>query len=253
MSLSPITSPLLFPARHGFFTRIGGVSNGVFKALNCGFGSPEDPYLIRENRALIADNIGVRAKDLLTATQTHSADVVTVLSAEEIPPETNADALVSNLPDVALGVLTADCAPVLFHDPTQNIIGAAHAGWRGAVGGVLEATIEAMCAIGAARQDIRAAVGPSISQANYEVGQDFFEDFFDRDHKNSEFFINGVEGKYQFDLPRFVLHQLKAQQIGAIEWTGHCTYAEPDRFYSYRYTKHNALPSYGRMLSVIAL
>lgn len=252
MSLSPILSPQLSSTRHGFFTRLGGVSTGDFAALNCGYGSPENPGIIRQNRALIARYIGVREDHLLSVTQTHSADVFSISAPEDLTKKPPADAMVTNLPGTALGILTADCAPVLFQDHARHVIGAAHAGWRGAVGGILEASISAMCALGAKRSRIRATVGPAISQRNYEVGQEFIEAFMDTDSRYSAFFIQGKPGKYLFDLPGFVLHQLRAQGIEA-DWTGHCTYADPARFYSYRYSQHNALPGYGRMLSVIAL
>ncbi len=236
-------------APHGFFTRHGGVSTGVFASLNCGYGSPEDPELIGQNRALIAGHVGVAPAQLYSVTQTHSADVLTINSPADYALGTKADAMVSNGHGIALGVLTADCAPVLFQDAKAGVIGAAHAGWRGAIGGVLEATIEAMRALGA--RNITAAVGPCISQRNYEVGPEFFETFSDESQEYTRFFANAPQEKYLFDLPNFALHRLRAAGVVA-EWTGHCTYAAPEDFYSYRYTQHNDLPSYGRMLSVIA-
>ncbi len=249
MALKPVTSSFL-SAPHGFFTRHGGVSKGVFAALNCGYGSPEAPALIAQNRALIAGHVGVVPEQLYSVTQTHSADVLTVNTPEDYTKGTKADAMVSKGQGIALGVLTADCAPVLFQDAKAGVIGAAHAGWRGAFGGVLEATMDAMRALGAA--DITAVIGPCISQKNYEVGSEFFEIFFDENPDNSRFFTCAPQGKYLFDLPSFTLNRLR--QAGAIhaEWTGQCTYAAPETFYSYRYSQHNNLPSYGRMLSVIA-
>ncbi len=248
MTLEPITSPQL-TARHGFFTRQGGVSTGVFSTLNCGYGSPENPELIAQNRAFIARHVGVAPDRLFSVTQTHSADVLTINTPEDYVAGTKADAMVSNGKGIALGVLTADCAPVLFQDAKAGVVGAAHAGWRGAFGGVLEATIEAMGVLGA--RTITATVGPCISQKNYEVGPEFFETFFDENSNYSRFFTPAPQEKYLFDLPSFTLHRLRHAGVEA-EWTGHCTYAAPEAFYSYRYTQHHGLPSYGRMLSVIA-
>jgi YfiH family protein len=176
-------------------------------------------------------------------------DVLTINSPEDYALGTKADAMVSNGHGVALGVLTADCAPVLFQDVEAGVVGAAHAGWRGAVGGVLEATVAAMRELGA--RNITAAVGPCICQRNYEVGAEFFERFADESPDYARFFVNAPQEKYLFDLPSFALYRLRAAGVEA-EWTGNCTYAASEDFYSYRYTQHNDLPSYGRMLSVIA-
>jgi len=249
MGLKPVTSTHLLSASHGFFTRHGGVSTGVFASLNCGFGSPESRDIIAENRARIAAHVGASPDQLYSVTQTHSADVLTINSPEDYADGIKADAMVSSTKGMALGVLTADCAPVLFHDPEAGIIGAAHAGWRGAFGGVLEATLEAMRALGAS--NINAVIGPCISQKNYEVGPEFFETFFDENPAYSRFFTNAPQEKYLFDLPSFTLHRLREAGVAEADWTGHCTYAAPEDFYSYRYSQHNNLPSYGRMLSVI--
>lgn len=249
MGLEPITNARL-SAKHGFFTRHGGVSTGAFAALNCGYGSPESPELIAQNRALIAAHVGVTPDRLFSVTQTHSADVLTLNTPEDFVAGTKADAMVTRGKGIALGVLTADCAPVLFQDTENGVIGAAHAGWRGAFSGVLDATIDAMQALGARR--ITAIVGPCISQKNYEVGPEFFETFFDESLDYSRFFAPKSQEKYLFDLPSFTLHRLHHAGVTEAEWTGHCTYAAPQDFYSYRYTRHNNLPSYGRMLSVIA-
>jgi YfiH family protein len=160
--------------------------------------------------------------------------------------------MVTANPDIALGILTADCAPILFADPINRIAGVAHSGWKGALGGISENTISAMCDIGAERENITAIVGPCISQKNYEVGQEFFETFIDEDPQNSLFFAQGnTADKYQFDLPRLCLHALRSTGIKQAEWTGHCTYADPDRFYSYRRTTHQKEPDYGRLISCI--
>lgn len=251
MSLDPIVSPLLSTARHGFFTRHGGVSGGVFHSLNCSYGSPEPRETVRQNRALIAQHIGVDEGQLFSVNQTHSAKVITIGKPEDFVAGTEADAMVSCAKNIALGVLTADCAPVLFHDPVAKIVGAAHAGWRGAFGGVLEATLNAMCSLGAVRNRINAVVGPCISQQNYEVGPEFFEEFIAENRSYSSFFTTGLKGKYLFNLPLFALHKIRAASIANADWTGPCTYANPDDFFSYRYAQHNGFPSYGRMLSVI--
>jgi len=249
MELNPVTSPQLLSARHGFFTRQGGVSTGIFASLNCGYGSPENRTLITQNRALIAAHVGAVPKRLYSVIQTHSADVLTVNSPSDFSEGFEADALVSKARGIALGVLTADCAPVLFQDARAGVVGAAHAGWRGAFGGVLEATMEAMRALGAT--DINAVIGPCISQKNYEVGPEFFETFIDQNPAYSRFFINAPQEKYLFDLSSFALHRLRQSGAAKTEWTGQCTYAAPKNFYSYRFSQHNNLPSYGRMLSVI--
>lgn len=251
MTLSSIKSALLIPAAHGFYTRLGGVSRGEFRTLNCGYGSPENREIISHNRALIAQDIGVTPDHLFSVTQTHSANVITIDDPEIFSSLSEADAMVTRLSGIALGVLTADCAPVLFYDASTSVAGAAHAGWRGAIGGVLEATITEMCAQGAQRSRINAVVGPCISQKNYEVGPEFLEKFINTDTGFSKFFANATQGKYLFDLPSFVLHRLRLQGIGQTEWTGQCTYASPETFYSYRYSQHKSLPSYGRLLSVI--
>jgi len=247
MGLKPITSPRL-SAPHGFFTRHGGVSKGVFESLNCGYGSPEAPELIAQNRVLIAAYVGVVPERLYSVTQTHSADVATITSPEDFVAGTKADAMVTNTKGIALGVLTADCAPVLFQDEDSRVVGAAHAGWRGAFGGVLEATIAAMKTLGA--RNITAVVGPCISQQNYEVGPEFFDTFAYETPDYTRFFAPAPQEKYIFDLPSFALHRLRQAGVEA-EWTGHCTYATPRDFYSYRYSQHNGLPSYGRLLSAI--
>jgi len=231
--------------------RHGGVSTGVFSTLNCGYGSPEPREIIRRNRALISAHMQVSESRLYSVMQTHSANVITINEPGDFSGEMEADAMVSSSKNIALGVLTADCAPVLFHDSGAAVVGAAHAGWRGAFGGVLEATIEAMCALGAKRNRIIAVVGPCISQRNYEVGPEFLENFIDENPDNGRFFTQGPPEKYLFDLPGFTLFRLRAAQISEAEWTGPCTYANPSDFFSYRFAHHNGLPSYGRMLSVI--
>ena len=205
------------------------------------------------NRARVAEAMQVEPENLLTLHQVHSATVVeAVRGGWEDRPQ--ADALVTAEPGLAVSVLTADCAPVLFVDHEAGVIGAAHAGWKGALSGVLGAVLERMEALGARREHIVAAVGPVISQRNYEVGEDFFERFADEDLEFTRFFTNGVaEGKYLFDLPRFVLARLRSAGVGDAAWIGVCTYDEPERFYSYRRTTHEGAPDYGRLISAIVL
>ena len=251
MTLEILTADSLSPLRHGFFTRRGGASSGVFSGLNCGPGSSDQSEIVQINRARVADAMGVEPDHLITVHQVHSADVVTVTGPMGKRPR--ADAMVTTVPGVALAVLTADCQPVLFADVGNGVIGAAHAGWRGALDGVLEATVAAMEGLGADRRRIKAVIGPSILQAAYEVGPEFIEEFLAEDRDNARFFANGVDGRYQFDLPGFGLHRLRQSGIGQAEWTRHCTYGDPERFYSYRRTTHAGEADYGRLISVICL
>ena len=251
MTLEIITADSLAPLRHGFFTRRGGASSGVFKGLNCGIGSSDQKETVIINRTRVADAMGVAEPDLLGVYQIHSPDVVTVTAP--ITDRPKADALVTDQHGVALSVLTADCQPVLFADHHAQVIGAAHAGWKGALGGVLEATVDAMEALGATRENIHAVIGPCISQQAYEVGEEFFEDFIVEDQAFARFFANGEAGKYQFDLPALGLHRLRQAGVASAEWTRHCTYGDPDRFYSYRRTTHNKEADYGRLIAAITL
>ncbi len=252
MTLEIITANSLAPLRHGFFTRKGGASSGVFFGLNCGLGSSDQADAVSINRARVAQAMKLGQDDLMTVHQVHSATVHVVtdkLDGER--PE--ADAMVSNTPGFALGILTADCQPVLFADAGAGVVGAAHAGWKGALNGVLEATLEAMEAIGAQRANISAVIGPTISQRAYEVGPEFLEAFLAENSDYSRFFANGKDGKYQFDLPSFGLHRLRIAGVGHTEWTGHCTYADVTQFYSYRRSVHLKEADYGRLISVIRL
>lgn len=242
--LEVITSPML-RSRHGFFTRRGGHSSGVLKGLNCGFGARDDPKTVEKNRDLIKAHLG--AESLSTLYQVHSSDVAPAGSAA------HADAQVTRKEGLALGVLTADCAPVLFEDFEARVIGSAHSGWRGALGGVLENTIAAMEGAGARRAAIKAVVGPAISQANYEVGSEFREAFLKKREAFDQYFIDGDgPGKYHFDLPGFCVDRLIEAGVTA-EHTGHCTYQDPLRFYSYRRATHQKEEDYGRLLAAIRL
>lgn len=249
--LEILTDDSLAPVKHGFFTRKGGASSGVFSGLNCGPGSSDLAEAVTINRTRVAHAMDVEPDHLITVHQVHSADVAVVTGPLADRPKV--DAMVSQTPGVALGVLTADCQPVLFADPKAQVIGAAHAGWRGALDGVLEATLDAMETLGAQRANTHAVIGPSISQRAYEVGQEFFERFADEDADYTRFFSNGAPGKYQFDLPGFGLHRLRAAEIGQAAWTRHCTYSDADRFYSYRRSVHSAEADYGRLISVVRL
>lgn len=250
MTLDIITSDALSP-RHGFFTRKGGASSGIFAGLNCGAGSTDLSDAVAINRARVADAMDVPLDHLVGVHQVHSATAISVNGP--LPVRPHADALVTATPGVALSVLTADCQPVLFSDADAGVIGAAHAGWRGAVDGVLEATLDAMEALGAQRANISAVIGPCISQRAYEVGPEFFYTFTDADPDNSRFFINGKGDRMLFDLPGYGLHRLRSAGVGQAEWTRHCTYHDPDRFFSYRRTTHAGEADYGRLISVIRL
>lgn len=248
-ALAPIRAAALGALPHGFFTRAGGVSEGIYESLNGGPGSGDAPAAVAENRARIAAHLGAAA--LVSVAQVHGARVVEATGPwEGARPE--ADALVTRRPGLAIGVLTADCAPVLLADAQAGVAGAAHAGWKGARAGVLEAALEAMERLGAARARIAASVGPTISQPAYEVGPDFVARFLDDDPDSARFFAAGRGDRAQFDLPGYVLARLRAAGVAA-DWTGHCTYREPARFYSYRRATHRSEPDYGRLVAAIAL
>ncbi len=250
--LDIITSDALAPLRHGFFTRRGGASSGVFQGLNCGTGSSDLAEAVAINRARVAEAMEVAPGWLQTVHQVHSPMVVTLTGPLDAPrPE--ADALVTSSPGLALAVLTADCQPVLFADRQAGVIGAAHAGWRGTQAGVLEAVLDAMEAIGARRDRIAAVIGPTISQAAYEVGPEFVESFLDDDPRNARFFANGEGDRALFDLPALGLSRLREAGIGHAEWTRHCTYRDADRFFSFRRSTHRGEADYGRLISAIRL
>jgi len=251
-SLPVLTHSDLAAVHHGFFTRAGGASSGIFHGLNCGPGSSDQADAVALNRARVAASMQVAPEALITVSQVHSPDVVTITGplAGVLP---RADALVSATPGLALAVLTADCQPVLFADPEARVIGAAHAGWRGALSGVLEATIDAMEALGAARARITAVIGPTISQRAYEVGPEFMDTFLAEDPDYDRFFAGGAGDRVQFDLPSFGLHRLREAGVGQAFWTGHCTYSDPERFFSYRRSVHKGEADYGRLISAIRL
>ncbi len=253
----PVRSPLLEKARaqgirHGYFTRVGGVSTGIYEGLNIGTGSKDNQTLVVENRRRVADWMGVPADHLLTAWQIHSPDVIVAKGpfAGERP---KADAVVTDRPGVAVGASTADCGPVLFADAEARVVGAAHAGWKGALSGVLENTIVAMEGLGARRERILAVLGPSIGPANYEVGPEFVARFVDADAANAAYFAPSArDGHAMFDLNRYTVDRLRKAGVTA-EGLGRCTYAEEDLFYSYRRTTHRKEADYGRQVSAIVL
>jgi YfiH family protein len=240
--------------RHAFFTRAGGVSDGVYASLNGGPGSDDAPAKVAENRARMAAALGVRPDYLLTAYQIHSPDVVTVERPWQQQERPRADAIVTRVPGLAIGVTTADCGPVLFADEAAGVIGAAHAGWRGAATGVLEATIAAMERCGADRARMVAALGPMIRQASYEVGPEFVARFRVADEANEHFFRPSSRPDHAlFDLPGYIAARLAAAAVSRVEDLGHCTYADATRFFSYRRSTHRREPDYGRHINAIAL
>ncbi|EBA12589.1 peptidoglycan editing factor PgeF [Roseobacter sp. CCS2] len=251
MTLEIITDPLLEGVPHGFFTRKGGASSGVFAGLNCGYGSSDQKDIVAINRSRVAGILGVEADHLMGVHQVHSSDAITVDAPGT--PAHKADALVTARDGIALSILTADCQPVLFADTKARVIGAAHAGWKGALNGVLEATVAQMENLGASRQNIAAVIGPAISQPNYEVGPEFRDSFVDTDAGYERFFLQGKDDRFHFDLPGFGLFQLKQSGIQSASWTHHCTYADPERFFSYRRSVHEKQADYGRLIAAIRL
>ncbi|MCX5517155.1 peptidoglycan editing factor PgeF [Kaistia defluvii] len=240
--------------RHGFFTRQDGVSEGIYASLNCGVGSADERAHVLENRARVAADLGVAADRLATPYQVHSPDVVTVDMVWPAGEGPKADAVVTNRPGIAIGVGTADCGPVLFADGEAGVVGAAHAGWKGAFTGVLEATVAAMESLGARRERIVAVLGPTISQSAYEVGPEFRARFLESDEAHDAFFTpSGRAGHHQFDLPAFIGMRLRAAGLGTVNDLALCTYADPARFFSYRRTTHAGEPDYGRLLHAITI
>ena len=252
MSLDIITSPDLDPLRHGFFGRAGGASSGVFQGLNCGQGSTDQAEAVTINRARVAQAMGVAPEALLGVHQVHSADVIV---ADHLcdGPKPRADAMVTNVPGLALSILTADCQPVLFADAEAGVIGAAHAGWKGTLNGILEATVEAMEGLGAQPPRIRAVIGPTISQRCYEVGPEFMDTVLSEDQRAARYFANGKGDRLLFDLPGYGLQRLRQAGVGEASWTRHCTYSDPKRFFSYRRSVHQREADYGRLIAAIRL
>jgi len=240
--------------RHAFFTRSGGVSQGVYSSLNGGVGSGDTPEKVAENRARMAAALGVSADRLVTPFQIHSPDVVVAQEPWTRENRPRADAVVTQVPHLAIGVSTADCGPLLFADSAAGVIGAAHAGWRGALSGVVEATVAAMERLGAKRIRIGAALGPTIRQSNYEVGPEFIERFLAADTANGRYFKPSErEDHAMFDLCGYIAQRVEQAGITQFEDLGLCTYEEPERFYSFRRSTHRNEPGYGRHINAIAL
>lgn len=239
--------------RHAFFTREGGVSTGLYASLNCGFGSDDDGANVAVNRARAMEKLDLTAEALVNAYQVHGTNVFVVDGGPpEEPPR--ADALVTRTPNVALGILTADCAPVLLADPAGRVVGAAHAGWRGALGGVIEATVAEMERLGAVRSRISAAVGPCIAQASYQVGPEFPRPFLDEAAENSRFFAGEEDSdRFRFDLEGYVVERLNALGLAAVGGLNTDTCPEDAPFFSYRRSCLQGEPDYGRCLSAIAI
>ena len=251
MTIDVLTASALTGVPHGFLGRNGGLSTGAMASLNVGWGSGDDPALIAENRRRAAEAVLPGAR-LVAVHQIHSADVV---EAGEWPDTDRppADALATDRPGILLGILTADCAPVLLADREAGVVGAAHAGWKGALAGVTDRTIDAMEKLGAQRSRIAAAVGPCIARASYEVDWAFQERFCADDPANERFFVEGPSGKPHFDLETYVVARLAAAGIGRVEALGQDTYSQPRRFFSYRRATHHSEPNYGRQISLIGL
>jgi polyphenol oxidase len=239
---------------HGFFTRGGGHSTGIFASLNCGMGSGDDAEIVAMNRGVVERALGVAEKQLVSAYQVHSADVVVVDRPWASDARPKVDGLVTKTKGLALGVLTADCGPVLFADAEAGVIGACHAGWKGALIGVTDSTIAAMEKLGASRDRIVAVLGPMISKSAYEVGPEFPAPFLAQDAGHGQFFTPSTkEGHSMFDLPRYILMRLKSAGLKESHDLALCTYADEARFYSYRRTTHRGEKDYGRLVSAIAL
>lgn len=252
MSVEQLTSPVLADVPHGFLGRRGGVSTGLYAGLNVGLGSDDERDAILRNRDLARDAV-LPGATLVTVHQVHSADVVTVRAPIPQDARPRADALVTATPGLLLGVLTADCVPILFADAARGVVGAAHSGWKGALHGVGEATIEAMVALGARREAIACAIGPCIGRASYEVSEAFADPFLARDEADARFFSAGKPGHLQFDIAGYVAARLAAAGIGRVALLDEDTYSQPDRFYSYRRSCHQGEPGYGRQISLIGL
>lgn len=247
-----IRAGALMGVTHGFLGRRGGVSTGVHAGLNVGKGSKDDAEAVERNRRIATDAV-LPGATLITAYQIHSADAVTLRGDADPAFRPEADALVTDRPGLALGILTADCAPVLLADRKAGVVAAAHAGWKGALAGITDSTLFAMEALGARREHIHAAIGPCIARASYEVDEAFVSRFTDDDPENERFFSAGKPGHAQFDLEGYVAARLAAAGVGRVDALGLDTYADPDRFFSYRRATHQREPDYGRQIAIIGL
>ena len=253
----PLTCPALSQVKgvqHGFFGRNGGVSSGLYRSLNCGYGSGDDIASVAQNRALVAGALHVEAAALCTAYQIHSANVVPIQHPWHWSDAPQADAIVTNEPGIALGILTADCVPVLFADGEHYVIAAAHAGWKGAFGGVIENTLDAMLTLGAKRESIIATIGPAIAQGSYEVGAEFHDRFIKQDSANSLYFIHGARPEhYLFDLKAYVKDRLRNAEISQVHMLSNDTCAQEEDFFSFRRATLRGESVYGRQFSAITL
>ena len=240
--------------RHGFFGRVGGVSDGIYSSLNCGHGSADDPEAVAENRARAMSACGLAPEALCTAYQVHSAEALVVTEPWARDEAPHVDAMATATPGLALAILTADCVPVLLADREAGVIGAAHAGWRGALNGVLEAAVEAMLGLGAQARDIRAVIGPAIGALSYEVGPEFPAPFLAGRPQDQDLFAPAErEGHFLFDITGYVASRLNGLGLAAVGTTGGDTCAEAGRFFSYRRSVHRNEPDYGRNISIVAL
>jgi YfiH family protein len=252
MAVEAVKAEVLGTIPHGFLGRRGGVSTGIMSGLNVGLGSSDDPEAVRANRRLAVDAV-LPGAELVTLHQVHSATAMTVTEAFPDDRRPQADALVTDRPGLLLGILTADCTPVLFADPAAGVIGAAHAGWKGAIGGVAESTIAEMEKLGATRANIAAAIGPTIARKSYEVDESFFRRFAEADPENERFFSPGRPGHHQFDLEGYVVSRIAAAGVPRVQALGLDTYSDPHRFFSYRRATHRGEPDYGRQTALIGL
>jgi hypothetical protein len=252
VNLDIVRSGLLTSVPHGFFGRRGGVSTGAVAGLNCGLGSGDDPQAVEDNRRLAADAV-IPGAPLASVYQIHSPTAVIVTGAAPYAERPQADALVTDRPGLLLGVVTADCAPVLLADADAGVVGAVHAGWRGATAGVTDQAIAAMISLGAKVERIAAAIGPCIARASYEVDHAFAERLVADDPDNDRFLGEGPTGNPHFDLEAYVVARLAAAGVRRIEAMGLDTYALEDRYYSYRRATHKGEPTYGRQISLVGL
>lgn len=252
MSVEVFKSKILGDAPHGFLGRIGGISTGIYAGLNVGLGSDDERDSVVENRRRAVDAV-LPGAALARVYQFHSSDVVTIVAAGDGEEPPKGDAMVTDRPGMLLGIVTADCVPVLFADIQAGVVGAAHAGWKGAITGVTDNTISAMEVLGAERSRIVCAIGPCIAQKSYEVDEGFFRCFADDDNANERFFSDGKPGHYQFDIEGYVAARLAVAGIGRVECLGEDTYSQPDRFFSYRRSCHLGETGYGRQISLIGL
>lgn len=251
-SIDPHRAAALAGVPHGFLGASGGVSSGLVSGLNCGVGAGDDPAAVAQNRAAAVASVAPGAA-LVTLYQVHSADVVTATAPFAEADRPRADAMVTDRPGLVLGILTADCAPVLFADVAAGIVGAAHAGWKGALAGVTDRTLDAMERLGARRDRIVAAIGPCIARVSYEIDTGFARRFEEHDPANERFFSPGREGHHQFDLEAYVVHRIASAGVLRVEAAGIDTYADPARYYSFRRATHRGEADYGRQIALIAV